>query len=276
MKTNEIDPFFKRYTAHDAVLKYSKATAGYGISYLLEHDYKDVYVSALGRLPQATQKQGIRILEFGCGAGMNLLHLVGMLERGNIPVKSAVGSDFSPVLIETANAEAKNYTTPEQRAKITFCVAKHESMLEDLSAGLEKSVAELKGSFDFIIGVNTVRYAHRIKKENECAQSIFELLSPGGVCVIIDMNDRCRFFRTSLRDQLDRQNQEYYKPSLEGYGAPFSRAGFEIVRTEHFCWIPHSSGKALCAFLHAVTPLLNGMARSRALRSLVVAQKPKK
>jgi SAM-dependent methyltransferase len=274
MKTNEIDPFFKEYTAQDAVLKYSKATAGYGISYLLEHDYKDVYIDALGRLPVSVQKEGLRVLEFGCGAGMNLLHLVGMLEGRGIPVGTAVGSDFSPVLIETATRESKNYTSPEQQKKIKFCVAKNETLLDDLSAGLGKSKAELKGAFDFIIGVNTIRYAHRAGKENECARDVFELLSPGGVCVAIDMNDRCLIFRTALRDRMKKSKGEYYKPSLERYTLPFAQAGFEILRSEHFCWIPHSSGKAMCGFLHAITPILDGIAKSRAMRSLVVARKP--
>ena len=32
------EAFFEEYTSHDAILKYTRATAGYGISYLLDHD----------------------------------------------------------------------------------------------------------------------------------------------------------------------------------------------------------------------------------------------
>src|SRR5438034_8858680 len=93
----EGDPFFREYTSQDAILKYTKATAGFGISYLLDHDYKTVYLEALRHLPQHIRQQPIRILEFGCGGGMNLLHLISVLDREGIQVESAIGTDFSPV-----------------------------------------------------------------------------------------------------------------------------------------------------------------------------------
>ena len=77
---------FSQYTSHDAIGKFTKATAGFGISYLLHHDYKSVYMRALDLLPQQTRERGIRILEFGCGAGMHLLHLISMLSRKGINV----------------------------------------------------------------------------------------------------------------------------------------------------------------------------------------------
>ena len=43
--------FFGEYTSHDAILKYTRATAGFGISHLLDHDYKDIYWQALEGLP---------------------------------------------------------------------------------------------------------------------------------------------------------------------------------------------------------------------------------
>ena len=46
----ETDAFFLEYTSQDAILKYTKATAGFGISYLLDHDYKAVYLDALRHL----------------------------------------------------------------------------------------------------------------------------------------------------------------------------------------------------------------------------------
>ena len=33
--------FFKKYTSPEAIYKYTSPTAGYGTSYLLEHDYKE-------------------------------------------------------------------------------------------------------------------------------------------------------------------------------------------------------------------------------------------
>jgi hypothetical protein len=75
----ETDKFLRQYTSQDEILKYTRATAGFGISYLLDHDYKAVYLEAHGFLPKEARECGIRILEFGCGGGMNLLHLISVL-----------------------------------------------------------------------------------------------------------------------------------------------------------------------------------------------------
>jgi SAM-dependent methyltransferase len=271
------DPFFREYTSQGAVLKYTRATAGFGIGHLLNHDYKQVYLEAITRLPQQLRQDGIRMLEFGCGAGMNLLQLVSALSRAGFNINSAIGTDFSPVLIEAANKEAESYLTSRQRRRVQFCVAKNETLLEDLSAGLGKASSVLENSFQFIIGVNTIRYCHRSGKELDCARDIFRLLVPGGVCVVIDMNDRFPAFRSALKNKLLGNKVpeiECYLPSLEEYSAPFQRTGFEILRSEHFCWIPHSAGRFMTALLHRLSPLLNVVERSRAMRSLVIARKP--
>ncbi len=273
----EADPFFREYTSPDAILKYTTATAGFGISYLLDHDYKTVYLEAIKRLPQQVGQDGIRILEFGCGGGMNLLHLVSVLSRDGFKVASAVGTDFSPVLIEAANKEAQNYLTPQERSQVQFCVAKNETLLENMSARLGQELSKLENSFHFIIGVNTIRYCHRAGKQLDCARDILRLLAPGGVCVVIDMNDCFPAFRSALKNKLygkKEHEDECYLPSLEEYTAPFAQVGFEVLRSEHFCWIPHSAGRFLTALLHAMSPVLNIVARSRAMRSLVVAKKP--
>ena len=46
------DKFLRQYTSQDEILKYTRATAGFGISYLLDHDYKAVYLEAHGLLPK--------------------------------------------------------------------------------------------------------------------------------------------------------------------------------------------------------------------------------
>ena len=271
----EADTFFREYTSQDAILKYTKATAGFGISYLLDHDYKKVYLEALGRLPQVVRQPGIRLLEFGCGGGMNLVHLISVLGQEGIRVESAIGADFSPVLIEAARREAKSYLGREEQGKVAFHVAKNETLMEDLSASLEKAKSELGNSFHFILGVNTVRYCHRAGKELDCAQAIFDLLAPGGVCVVIDMNDRFPLFRSALKNRFRKsKEEECYLPSLEEYAAPFKKVGFDVLRKEHFCWIPHSAGGFMCGLLEQISPLLNTIAISRAMRSLVVSRKP--
>lgn len=192
-------------------------------------------------------------------------------------MESAVGTDFSPVLIQAADKEAQSYLTPLQRSRVHFCVAKNETLLEDLSADLGQEVSKLENSFQFIIGVNTIRYCHRAGKQLDCARDIFRLVAPGGVCVVIDMNDRFPVFRSALKNRLrgkKEQELECYLPSLEEYTAPFQQAGFDVYRSEHFCWIPHSAGPLMTRFLCSVSPVLSAIARSRAMRSLIVAQRP--
>ena len=47
----ESDAFFRQYTSQDEIAKYTRRTAGHGIAYLLDHDYKAVYLDAIQRLP---------------------------------------------------------------------------------------------------------------------------------------------------------------------------------------------------------------------------------
>ena len=267
--------FFAEYTSHDAILKYTRATAGHGISYLLDHDYKDVYMKAIALLPPGATQRGLRVLEFGCGGGMNLVHLVSVLSQSGIKVKQAVGTDFSPVLIEAAKREAGSYLRPEDQGKLTFHVAKNESLIQDMAAVNGSDRSRLLNSFDFIIGVNTIRYCHRFGREMDCARDIYELLTPGGVCVNIDMNDRFPAFRSDLKNKFRQvKEEECYIPSLREYAVPFEKAGFEMIRKENFCWIPHSGSRFMCAVLGGLTPVLNMVARARAMRSLVVVRKP--
>ncbi len=271
------DTFFREYTSSNAILKYARASAGFGISYLLDHDYKSVYLEALNRLPQQIRQNGIRILEFGCGCGMNLLHLVSVLGRHGIRVEHAIGTDFSPVLIDAAKREAARYLADEDRRKVQFCVARNETLIDELTATTGVPEADLVNSFQFVIGVNTIRYCHRANTEAECARDIWRLLMPGGVCVVIDMNDRFPAFRSALKDKLrgnKRPQRECYLPSLEEYTAPFTRAGFQVLRTGRFCWIPHSAGRFLTGICRTFSPVLTNLGRSRAMRSLVIAQKP--
>jgi hypothetical protein len=91
------------------------------------------------------------------------------------------------------------------------------------------------------------------------------------------MNNRFPAFRSSLKNKLRRRKQreeERYLPSLEEYTAPFHQTGFEVLCSEHFCWIPHSGGRLLTSLLRATSPVLNMVAPSRAMRSLVIARKP--
>ena len=109
----------------------------------------------------------------------------------------------------------------------------------------------------------------------ENARDIFDLLVPGGVCVAIDMNDRFPVFRSDLNNRLRlKKEKQCYVPSLEEYTAPFLKAGFEVLRSEHFCWVPDSAGPFMAGLFRTLSPILDVVARSRAMRSLVVTSKP--
>jgi len=274
-KFMETNAYLDQYTSENEISKYTRATAGSGINYLLDHDYKAVYLNALNLLPQQTCQSGIRILEFGCGGGMNLLRLISMLSSSGIHVAQAIGTDFSPSMVETARREAKDYLRGQNFHSLQFYVARNESLLSDLStsAGIDKS--SLQNSFHFVLGVNTIRYCHDAKRERDCVRDIFNLLVPGGICVVIDMNNQFPFFRSDLRNRLRRKKEKQcYVPSLEEYAAPFVKERFELLRKEHFCWVPHSAGPFMAGLLRTLSPILNTVARSRAMRSLVVARKP--
>ena len=58
-KLMETNAFLDQYTSEDEISKYTRATAGSGINYLLDHDYKAIYLEAVGLLPQQTRQRGI-------------------------------------------------------------------------------------------------------------------------------------------------------------------------------------------------------------------------
>ncbi len=269
--------FLNEYTTEEVILRYTKETAGAGISYLLENVYGKIYLDALETcISKSAAQGGVRLLEFGCGGGMNLLHLVSVMERKGIALQCAYGADFSPKLIEAANEEAKKYLSPSQQKKVQFCVGRNENLAEDVAAGLGIPKSDLLGSFHLVVGVNTFRYSQRLKKDVDCATEIFHLLADGGMCVMIDMNKGFPLFRTRLRDRLTKEKEAVRLPSLDEYARPFSSVGLEIIERKNFCWIPHSAGNKLTSLLKGLTPVLNAVVPNRAMRSLVVSRKPER
>lgn len=268
--------FLREYNSPESIRKYTRRTAGYGISYLLDHDYGRIYFECItAYTPDSRLTTGIRLWEFGCGGGMNLLHLVSALERDGIPVEFACGTDFSETLIAAAGNEAARYLTPEQNKKVRFAVAANDDLIEQGEAGLGIGKAELVGSFDLVLGVNTIRYSHRLNNVDQCVQNIRGLLREGGVCINIDMNRDFPAFRSRLREwRVKQEETATLLPTLEGYAQPFSSAGLEIIKKQNFCWVPHSAGRGLTTLMKTLTPVLNTLVRGRAMRSLVVARKP--
>jgi len=269
------DIYLEEYTADAALPRYRSKTAGHGISHLLDHDYGRIYRQVLEEfLPKDFRRKGVRLLEFGCGAGMNLIQVASLVERLGIRLDRAYGTDFSNRLIDAASADAESNLRRETVAKVKFLVAKNEAIIDDMAAALNVERDSLVGSFSFVFGVNTFRYCHRINRENESAKQLFDLLDTGGVCVVIDMNAQFPLFRSQMRAQKKTQDKEFYIPVLEEYVRPFVSAGFEVLVARNFCWIPHSAGPALTAICRILTPALDAVAPRYAMRSLVIARKP--
>jgi SAM-dependent methyltransferase len=266
------DVYLQEYSSDDAIRKYTSETAGYGISYLLANDYADVYLSAVDRFLKTDRSRPLRLLEFGCGGGMNIISLFNLLEAKGRTVELAIGADFSERLISAANSEARSFLAAGPREKMRFAVARNERLAADLASALNTSEKKLANSFHLILGVNTFRYCHRLGKEMNCAHAIANLLAPGGICIMIDMNRRFPAFRSRFRRTTETK-EEKHLPTLEQYASPFRKAGLELLKKENFCWIPHSASPALTNICRLSSPVLNLVAKPFAMRSLVVSRK---
>ena len=137
------DKFLDEYVSEDAVRKYTTETAGYGITYLLRNEYARIYMDVVDSFLRNSTVRPVRLLEFGCGGGMNITRLVSLLEEKQLPVACAYGTDFSPRLVQAARQEAKAFLPPRLAEKLSFCVARNEELMRDLAAGLGEDGAGL-------------------------------------------------------------------------------------------------------------------------------------
>ena len=270
------DVYLDEYTREDIIARYVSKTAGAGIAYVLTHVYAPIYAGAIKDLTADRPKQHrFRVLEYGCGGGMNLLKIVQLLRAEHAELEMAYGADFSSPMIAAARREAMQHLPADLNAKLTYAVANNETLSTDLGRALSVAPEQLRGTFDLIVGVNTVRYCHRLHKESESARDLFQLLSPGGWSIMIDMNRHFPFFRSKLRNMFKRRSMETYVPSLAEYTQPFAAAGFVVKQSRNFCWIPHSANSGLLWLGRLLTPVLDFCCSRFAMRSLVVAQKPR-
>jgi SAM-dependent methyltransferase len=269
------DVYLDEYTRQDSISRYIDKTAGAGIAYLLSEVYARIYLEAIQAiLTRRPKGHSFRVLEYGCGGGMNLLRIIELLLAQGASLERGFGTDFSPPMIDAARRQAADHVPAELDAKITFVQARNETLALDLARGIGAEPSALHSTFDLIVGVNTFRYAHRLNKENDCARDIFNLLRPGGFSIMIDMNRRFPLFRSKARDVLTRPKHEYFLPSLKEYARPFQQQGFVLKHTRNFCWIPHSASSGLLWLCRTLTPVLDVCCSPFAMRSLVVAQKP--
>ena len=270
-----IDVYMQEYTRDDIIAKYISDTAGAGIAYILQHVYAPVYLRSIRELKASRPKNhSFRVMEYGCGGGMNLLRIAELLRTEGVALERAYGVDFSPPMIEAARKEAQEHLPADLNSRLTYAVAGNENLMSDLCRELHSSRKELAGTFDLIVGVNTTRYAHRLDREKELSQDIFSLLRPGGHTVMIDMNKYFPFFRSRVREGFPQKGHGSYIPSLKEYTRPFKDAGFEVKVSRNFCWIPHSANPNLLKMCRTLGPVLDVFCSPLAMRSLVVGRKP--
>ena len=79
------EKFLEEYSSEDAIKRYSKKTAGDGIEHVLNNVYGPIYMKYIENdILWRKVGEDLRILEFGCGAGMNLIYLVNLLNNNKI------------------------------------------------------------------------------------------------------------------------------------------------------------------------------------------------
>lgn len=267
--------YLEEYSANEAVQKYLSDSAGTGIAYLLQHVYGRLYAEQIDNIvKQSGNNVAFRILEYGCGGGMNLIWIVKHLLDRQLKLDFACGTDFSAKMVEAARKEAFSSLPSTASEKVSFYPVANENLDRDLPKELGRSLADLQNTFHLIVGVNTFRYCFRLASQAKSAGDIFSLLRPGGCSIMIDMNQSFPFFRSKLRPGSDTPKDQRYLPSLNEYATVFTQAGFDVETKKNFCWVPHSAGPGMVTALRTVSPALQALFQPFAMRSLIVARKP--
>src|SRR4249919_3673502 len=99
-QSSDIDVYLDEYTRDDIIARYISQTAGAGIAYVLTHVYAPIYLRTINAVQTDRPKPyQFRVLEYGCGGGMNLLKLVELLQSQGAELERGFGTDFSPPMI---------------------------------------------------------------------------------------------------------------------------------------------------------------------------------
>lgn len=278
MQTLESQHDFKHYDRPETVQRYRRRTAGAGINFLLPNVYGPLFLDELHAALADTGAERLRILEFGCGAGMALHYLTEELGKQGIDVELAVGADFVPAMVGAAQQDLDEFGTSWAKERVRYVVASNEELEAGVAEGLGTTVDALAGTFHLAIGVNTFRYAIRHGNSEAVVGNLGRLLAPGAHIVVVDMNDRFPYGMRPTRREPGEQGLPIHfgrawLPTLEGYAEPFASDGFDVLRQERFCWIPHSSTGLRFWLARAGGPVLDKLVPDHAMRSLVVARK---
>ncbi len=223
-------------------------------------------------VPPSKLRNGIRFGSLAAVADESPAPRIRVGTEG-IPFDFACGTDFSGAPFDGAEREATNHRASEQQARVRFRVANNENLVHDVAKGLGVGTNALLGSFDLVLGVNTMRYCHRLDDQGRCVGAGLIFWRMVAFASSLTLNRESPAFRSRIRDRLAKGRNANSLPSLDEYARPFSSAGFEILKKENFCWIPHSAGPGSRPVMKALTPMLTALAPNRAMRSLVISRK---
>lgn len=265
---------YEEYSQPQNIAKYQRATAGQGIEYNLHALYGPLLMEHARASAAATGSASLRILEFGCGAGMVLAHLAEELRRAGYEIDAAVGTDLVPEMITAARAELAAYGSPWAVQHLRFIVAPNEALYSPIAEDLEGDPRQVEQGFDFVCGVNTLRYNVLGGSGEAVARELAKLMAPGARVVMIDMNDR---FPYGLKPKRSGPSGISFAreilPTLQDYERPFDRPEFRIVERGHMNWIPHSANGLRFHLARLASAPLDKLVPDRAMRSVIVAER---
>lgn len=281
--TARAEVYLAEYSQPRVIAFYLPGTAATGIGNIVKNVYRPIYQKIIKTiLSQRPNQYEFRILEYGCGGGMNLLELIDLIHAEGAHVASAIGTDFSAPMLEAARGEAARSLSAEQNSTVTYLAASHGMLTQDIAASLRMQPQELHNTLDLVLGVNTFRYAYRLKQAKICARELFGLLRPGGYSIMIDMNRSVRFKGSRAYDCLTRSKQQYYVPNLREYSTPFQEAGFSIEEVRRFfcftrldcAWLPFQLRTLVLSLCRRLRPTFDLYLSFLAQHTLVIAKKP--
>src|SRR5688572_30607650 len=127
-----VDIFLDEYSRDDVIAKYLNDTAGAGIAHALHHVYGPVYADVIRQLAaQRPRSHKFRVLEYGCGGGMNLVKVLDLLRQQGSEIELGIGADFSPRMVEAAQGDVVPRLPTALRDRVRFAVAANETLAQD-------------------------------------------------------------------------------------------------------------------------------------------------
>ena len=156
-----------------------------------------------------------RILDLGCGSGQ----LTASIQKS---AKEVIGIDKSPAMIQDAKAKF---------ADINFQVA-------------DAADFHFEEKFDAIFSNATLHWVLEVEKAIDC---MYQNLNPNGRIVVeFGGKDNIKHLFQALRNALRKRGyienaaiNPWYYPSIATYATKLEKAGFRVVRAEHYDrWTP--------------------------------------